>query len=138
MPTGRRIRLIMGPGATAGDHSPTESVLANNHVLDWGRAGLHETLDTLAGARIGVVGAGRELDAAAASALLDMGLVAGHWSLPSAPSTAAFRRLGGWAGPGIHLHPDLSTTTVERITELVRRSKQPGDTYWQCAVGGGG
>ena len=48
-------------------------VLANNHVLDWGRTGLHDTLDTLAGAGIRVAGAGRDLGAASAPALLDMG-----------------------------------------------------------------
>ncbi len=34
-------------------------VLANNHVLDWGEAGLKETLGTLEGAGIAFVGAGR-------------------------------------------------------------------------------
>lgn len=35
-------------------------VLANNHVLDWGPAGLLDTLDVLRGAGIGTAGAGRE------------------------------------------------------------------------------
>ena len=45
--------------------------LANNHVLDWGRAGLLETLDTLARLRIKTAGAGRNSSDAAAPALLD-------------------------------------------------------------------
>lgn len=39
--------------------------LANNHVLDWGTAGLEETLDTLRRAGIGYCGAGRDLEEAA-------------------------------------------------------------------------
>lgn len=35
-------------------------VLANNHVLDWGREGLLETLDTLQRAGIATTGAGRD------------------------------------------------------------------------------
>src|SRR5215467_5126333 len=40
-------------------------VLANNHVLDWGRAGLSETLATLAHLGIKTAGAGRNPDEAA-------------------------------------------------------------------------
>lgn len=36
-------------------------VLANNHVLDWGRSGLAETISTLRRARIQPAGAGRNL-----------------------------------------------------------------------------
>jgi poly-gamma-glutamate synthesis protein (capsule biosynthesis protein) len=103
-------------------------VLANNHVLDWGRAGLHETLDTLAGAGIRVAGAGRNLGAASAPALLDIEggrvLVFAFGVTDSGiPRTWA----AGAATPGVHLLPDFSKTTVERIAELVRSSKQPGD-----------
>jgi len=38
--------------------------IANNHLLDCGRAGVAETLDTLASARIGVIGGGRDRAAA--------------------------------------------------------------------------
>lgn len=36
-------------------------ILSNNHVLDWGYAGLEETLDSLTSAGIKIVGAGRNL-----------------------------------------------------------------------------
>jgi len=104
-------------------------VLANNHVLDWGRTGLHDTLETLAGAGIRVAGAGRDLDAASAPALLDMGdgarvLVFAFGARDSGipPAWAA-----GPARPGVHLLPDFSKRTVERIAELVHRSKRAGD-----------
>ncbi|WP_080584193.1 CapA family protein [Bradyrhizobium japonicum] len=45
--------------------------LANNHVLDWGRAGLLETLKTLQKLDIKVAGAGRNADEARAPALLN-------------------------------------------------------------------
>lgn len=45
-------------------------VLANNHVLDWGRAGLGETLDTLHAAGFHTAGAGRTAQEAARPAIL--------------------------------------------------------------------
>jgi poly-gamma-glutamate synthesis protein (capsule biosynthesis protein) len=47
-------------------------VLANNHVLDWGYAGLAETLETLRGAGIATAGAGRNADEAAAPAVIEV------------------------------------------------------------------
>jgi len=44
--------------------------LANNHVLDWGRGGLLETLETLRAAGIATAGAGRDLAEAGAPAVL--------------------------------------------------------------------
>jgi len=44
--------------------------LANNHVLDWGRGGLLETLETLRAAGMATAGAGRDLAEAAAPAVL--------------------------------------------------------------------
>src|SRR5918999_5509217 len=43
---------------------PDVCVLANNHVLDFGRRGLAETLDALAGAGLRSAGAGRDIAAA--------------------------------------------------------------------------
>ncbi|HVY91106.1 MAG TPA: CapA family protein, partial [Bryobacteraceae bacterium] len=48
-------------------------VLANNHVLDWGRAGLEETLHTLRGAGFGTAGAGRNLNEALAPCIINAG-----------------------------------------------------------------
>ena len=44
--------------------------LANNHVLDWGRRGLEETLSRLHGAHIQTAGAGRNAQEAQAPAML--------------------------------------------------------------------
>lgn len=48
-------------------------LLANNHVLDWGRSGLTETLQTLHNAGLHTAGAGADGDAAWAPAVLPRG-----------------------------------------------------------------
>ena len=45
-------------------------VLANNHILDWGRAGLLDTLTTLKRLGVKSAGAGRTLEEARAAAVL--------------------------------------------------------------------
>src|SRR5690606_13198078 len=52
---------------------PDVCVLANNHVLDFGRPGLAETLDVLDGAGLRTAGAGRDTDAAHAPAVVPAG-----------------------------------------------------------------
>src|SRR3979409_1805111 len=47
-------------------------VLANNHILDWGHAGLFDTLEILERLRIESAGAGLDLDQASAPAVLDL------------------------------------------------------------------
>jgi len=104
-------------------------VLANNHVLDWGRAGLSETLATLAHLGIKTAGAGRNLDEAAAPAVLDFHrkgrVLIFSFAFPSSGvprSWAATRE-----SSGINVPSDLSLSGVARITEQVERLRQPGD-----------
>jgi poly-gamma-glutamate synthesis protein (capsule biosynthesis protein) len=102
--------------------------LANNHVLDWGRAGLLETLDVLRGAGIHTVGAGRTLAEAAAPAILPVGqgrvLVFGMATHTSGvPSGWAARR----DRPGVRYLADLSDAMLREVTDAVRSSKRPGD-----------
>jgi poly-gamma-glutamate synthesis protein (capsule biosynthesis protein) len=47
-------------------------VLANNHVMDWGREGLAQTLQTLQGAGLRATGAGHDVAAARAPAILPL------------------------------------------------------------------
>jgi poly-gamma-glutamate synthesis protein (capsule biosynthesis protein) len=47
-------------------------VLANNHVLNWGRAGLQETLATLAAAGVRTAGAGATRETARAPAVIEV------------------------------------------------------------------
>ena len=103
--------------------------LANNHVLDWGYEGLAETLATLEQAGIRGAGAGRNLDEAAAPAVVEVAvkgrvLVFGLGSVSSG-IPQAWGATGATAG--VHLLPDLSETTVRAIAERVRGVKRSGD-----------
>lgn len=104
-------------------------VLANNHVLDWGRAGLAETLATLAAAGLRCAGAGRDLRAASAPALLP--LAAGGRILLSAWCTATSGVPRDWAAgarqSGVALLPDLSDGSAQRVADEVAHVRRPGD-----------
>jgi len=104
-------------------------VLANNHVLDWGRAGLVETLETFAQAGIRVAGAGRDLRAAEEPAVLEAG--SGSRVLVFAFGATDSGIPSDWAADtataGVHLLPDFSGKTVERIARLVLLTKRHGD-----------
>ncbi|MFC5578253.1 CapA family protein [Lysobacter niabensis] len=103
--------------------------LANNHVLDWGHDGLAETLATLRRARIAIVGAGADLDAAQAPAVLSLGN--GARVLVFAAATGDSGVPAAWAATakraGVHRLPDLSEKTLARMTGLVQRHRRPGD-----------
>jgi poly-gamma-glutamate synthesis protein (capsule biosynthesis protein) len=103
--------------------------LANNHVLDWGYAGLTETLRTLDRAGIGHAGAGENAAEAAAPAVLDVpgkGRVL-VFSMGSPTSGIPW----GWAAtrdrPGVNLLADLSEATAGRVASRIRAAKRPGD-----------
>jgi poly-gamma-glutamate capsule biosynthesis protein CapA/YwtB (metallophosphatase superfamily) len=104
-------------------------VLANNHVLDWGYAGLAETLDSLHRAGIHTAGAGCDAAAAAAPAILEVpgrGRVLVYaWCLESSgvpPQWAA-----GEGRPGVNLLPGLAPPSLATITRQVEVVKHPGD-----------
>ena len=125
------INYRMSPGnlpclAAAGIDACT---LANNHVLDWGYAGLHETLGALADVHIQAAGAGRDAAQAAAPLLLQT-RSAGRvilFSFGTEDSGIPLRWAAAPGRPGINLLGDLSGSTVRRITEDVERVKRPGD-----------
>lgn len=104
-------------------------VLANNHVLDWGRAGLIDTLDTLARLKIKAAGAGRTLQEAIAPAVIEVGgkgrVLVFSLALPDSgvPRSWAARP----DAPGIHLLPDLSEARAADICERIVRLRRPGD-----------
>ncbi len=104
-------------------------VLANNHILDWGTAGLLETLETLHGAGIRTAGAGRDDREAAAPAVLEA--AAGTRLLVFAFGAASSGIPAAWAAertrPGLAFLLDLSQRTVSRIAEIVLGTKRRGD-----------
>ncbi len=104
-------------------------VLANNHVLDWGTAGLEETLASLRETRMKASGAGRNASEAEAPAVFPIGrkgrVLVFAWASP----TAGVPRQ--WAAtesrPGVNFLPNLSLKTVRRIGPQVQATRQPGD-----------
>lgn len=104
-------------------------VLANNHVLDWGYAGLAETLATLDAAGIPTAGAGA--NAAAASRPAVLSLPGRHRLLVFAAATRDSGVPATWVAgprqPGVRLLPDLSRQTVEALAADVRRHRRRGD-----------
>lgn len=104
-------------------------VLANNHVLDWGNAGLAETLDTLRHAGLRTAGAGRDLQQAMAPAVFELGdkgrvIVFGAAS-PSSGTPSAWAATHDRAG--VNYIADYSEAAVQRIAGQVRALKRPGD-----------
>jgi poly-gamma-glutamate capsule biosynthesis protein CapA/YwtB (metallophosphatase superfamily) len=104
-------------------------VLANNHVLDWGRIGLLDTLATLKGLKIGTVGAGQNPGEASAGTVLDIASKGRVLVFAFASVTSGTPR--DWAStdgtPGVNLLRDLSDVSAERISEAITRVKQPHD-----------
>ncbi|MCW1990815.1 poly-gamma-glutamate capsule biosynthesis protein CapA/YwtB (metallophosphatase superfamily) [Bradyrhizobium diazoefficiens] len=102
--------------------------LANNHVLDWGRAGLLETLKTLQKLDIKVAGAGRNVEEACAPAVLNLSkarLLVFSFGSPSSGVPV------DWAAtsdaPGINLLPDLSEPSTERVVDQIAALRKPSD-----------
>ncbi len=129
-------------------------VLANNHVLDWGRRGLLDTLAELARQGIRTAGAGRDLAEARAPARIELGPGEGGRLLIFALALASrntgrqdrTRTRGGRApadlrpGPGLQEHwaagvdrpgvfflPALTVPALDELKALIRRWQRPGD-----------
>jgi len=104
-------------------------VLANNHVLDWERAGLEETLSVLKGAGIRTAGAGGDSREASAPAVLDLGgrgrvlvFAFGVESSGIAPDWAATA-----SRSGVNLLPGLSYRVLGDVAAAIRAAKRSGD-----------
>jgi poly-gamma-glutamate synthesis protein (capsule biosynthesis protein) len=102
-------------------------VLANNHVLDWGYAGLAETLETLRSAGIKSAGAGRNAAEASAPAVMETANDGRVAVFAYGLTTSGIPRR--WAAspgePGVNLLPDLAADTVRSIAHQVRAVKRP-------------
>ncbi|MDO0909826.1 CapA family protein [Streptomyces sp. DT2A-34] len=108
---------------------PDVCVLANNHVRDFGRAGLEETLDVLHGAGLRTAGAGRSAEEAYAPVALPLphggrvlvfALGAGDSGIPA-----------HWAAtadlPGVAYLRELSPATAAAAVRHIRQVKRAGD-----------
>ncbi len=105
------------------------AVLANNHVLDWGRAGLVETLDTLRAAGVTTVGAGRNATDAEAIAVTELDecrrVLVAAIAEPGCGAPLA------WAAtserPGIALFRKLDERAADALAKRVQAVRRPRD-----------
>jgi poly-gamma-glutamate capsule biosynthesis protein CapA/YwtB (metallophosphatase superfamily) len=108
---------------------PDACALANNHVLDVGRAGLGETLDTLAGAGLRAAGAGGDAAEARQPAVIPM--PGGRRVVVFSCGAASSGIPSSWAatatGPGVDFLPSLSDAVADDLISRVRELKGPGD-----------
>jgi poly-gamma-glutamate capsule biosynthesis protein CapA/YwtB (metallophosphatase superfamily) len=103
--------------------------LANNHALDWGFAGLAQTLAALKQAGMRSAGAGRDLRQARAPAVLEVAgkgrVIVFSFGLQSSGIPAA------WAAspdrPGVNLLKDLSSASIRDLQAQVAAVEEPGD-----------
>lgn len=104
-------------------------VLGNNHVLDWGRRGLLDTLATLEHLQIKTAGAGRNLSQASMPAILDIPGNGRVLVFSFACVTSGTPR--NWAATnemsGVNLLSEISEASAAQIAEKIARSAQPGD-----------
>lgn len=124
---------------------PDVCSLANNHVLDFGRQGLADTLDALSEAGLRWVGAGHDADEAHRPAVIGtphgrvvvFGYGAASSGIPASWAATANRS-------GVNFLPDLSDRWAAEITGEIRERTRPGDvvvvslhwgTNWQYHVG---
>jgi poly-gamma-glutamate synthesis protein (capsule biosynthesis protein) len=104
-------------------------VLANNHVLDWGRPGLIETMTGLESAGVHCAGAGYSAATAARPAILNTRkgarvLVFGFAS----PCSGVPRHWAANAGtPGVNLIPSLTIEHAEAVAQTIHAVRRPGD-----------
>jgi poly-gamma-glutamate synthesis protein (capsule biosynthesis protein) len=104
-------------------------LLANNHILDWTRVGLLDTLGTLDRLRMRHAGAGRDLEEASKPAILEN--VAGRrlliFSFASTTSGVPRDWAAGPALAGLNLLPNLAEETVGIIAQQARLLRQASD-----------
>ncbi len=97
-------------------------VLANNHVLDYGRLGLIETLNALTRAGLKTAGAGRTLAEAEKPAIAP--LASGSRVVVGAAAMESSGVPSSWTAtddrPGIAMLPDLSRRTADALAGRIR------------------
>jgi poly-gamma-glutamate synthesis protein (capsule biosynthesis protein) len=129
---GKEIHYRMSPGNVGCLKSAKIDccTLANNHVLDWGREGLVETLDSLHRAGLKTAGAGRDASEAQAPAILDCGrkgrILVYAFGDQSSGIPAAWA--AGEHCPGVNFLPDLSDASIQRSCAMIAQHRCDGDT----------
>ncbi|MFF1360705.1 CapA family protein [Streptomyces sp. NPDC058297] len=129
--SGKAVHYRMHPAnvAALAAARPDVCVLSNNHVLDFGRQGLAETLDALARAGLRSAGAGHDAAQAYAPAVVPVGRAArvlvfavGMPSSGIPPSWAATA-----VRAGVAYLPGPTAVAAEALAGRVRQVRRPGD-----------
>jgi poly-gamma-glutamate capsule biosynthesis protein CapA/YwtB (metallophosphatase superfamily) len=108
---------------------PDVCVLANNHVLDFGRPGLEETLDSLARAGLRTAGAGRDATAAGRPSIVPLSaggrVLVFSFGMPSSGIPE------DWAATeersGVDFVAGPTVTAGAAFADRLRQLKRPGD-----------
>jgi poly-gamma-glutamate capsule biosynthesis protein CapA/YwtB (metallophosphatase superfamily) len=119
---------------------PDVCVLANNHVLDFGRRGLLETLDVLSAAELRTAGAGRSLREAQSPAIIPTPRTGGRvvvFAFGSPSSGVPHEWAATDNNPGVHVVAPLSDAAADELCRRVREARQPGDLAVVSAHWGG-
>lgn len=128
---GKDVHYRMNPqnvGCLAAAHFDC-CTLANNHVLDWGHAGLSETMQTLKAAGVKCAGAGKDRQEAAAPVAIEIpekGRVV-VFSFGSVTSGIPYSWAATEHRAGVNLLTEISNDEVRRIQQDVAMVKRPGD-----------
>jgi poly-gamma-glutamate capsule biosynthesis protein CapA/YwtB (metallophosphatase superfamily) len=125
--------------------APDVCALANNHVLDFGRQGLADTLDALRDADLRAVGAGRDERGAREPALVP--IPGGARGVVVSCAMASSGTPPSWASTpgraGVNFVPDLSERCAAELIDQVSAVRRAGDlvvvsihwgTNWGYAV----
>ena len=129
---GKAVHYRMNPAnvAALAAVQPDVCVLANNHVLDFGRSGLLETLEALAASGLRAAGAGPSQRAARSPAVVPIPRTGGRvlvFAFGSPSSGIPY----GWAAtddlPGVRLVPALTEAAADDLCRHMRDVRQPGD-----------
>lgn len=104
-------------------------VLANNHIADWGRLGLADTLSTLASAGIASAGAGQNLAQAIRPAIIPLSaetrILVFAYGSPSAG--VSHQWAAGPARSGVSLLSDLNCDSAAAVGERIAEWRRHGD-----------
>ncbi|WP_236246070.1 CapA family protein [Streptomyces sp. CC210A] len=109
---------------------PDVCVLANNHVLDFGRAGLRETLGSLADAGLRTAGGGARRRSGVAAGRGARGRGGGRvlvWGCAMPSSGVPPDWAAGAGRSGVAYVPVASRAAAEEVVRRVRAVKRPGD-----------
>ncbi len=103
--------------------------LANNHVLDWGRKGLIETIESMNGICIAATGAGRNEAEAQTPAILNVadGVRVLVFAAAMPTSGVPAKWAAGEKKAGISFLKDMSNTSVDAVAHRIASLKGPGD-----------